>query len=353
MRPELSQLNKKQFKEEMKRRDEEMKHSGKENSIGLKRFGTAYMKKRIMQFIYAIFRAFLIIGLSYIVLYPVFIMLSKSFSEDYIKSATTVWIPSQIGMNNFENALSVLKYTENLWETIKLSLGGAFLQVIASALVGYGFARFKFKGRGILFVIVILTMIVPPQTYLISTFLIFRNFDLFGILDIASLIAGDEITWNLIGTPWTMWIPAILGVGLRGGLFIYIFRQFFRGMSKELEEAAYIDGCGPFKTFLKIMVPNALSSGLVVFLFSLVWHWNDYFSVAMMYSGKTRNIPLTIALMENTSTMSVQLYGGDGDVNSSYINNAACALVILPLLFVFMVAQRFFIESMDKVGIKG
>ncbi len=353
MRPELSQLNKKQFKEEMKRRDAEMKHSGRENTIGLKRFGTAFMKKRAMMFLYAIFRAFLIIGLSYIVLYPVLIMLSKSFSEDYIKSATTVWIPAEIGMNNFGNALTILKYKDNLWATIKLSFGGALLQVISSALVGYGFARFKFKGRGILFALVILTMIVPPQTYLISTFLIYRNFDLFGILKIAGLVAGKDLTWNLIGTPWTMWIPAILGVGLRGGLFIYIFRQFFRGMSKELEEAAYIDGCGPFKTFLKIMAPNALASGLVVFLFSLVWHWNDYFSVSMMYSGRTTDIPLTIALMDNTRSMGVELFGGDGDVNTGYINNAACALVILPLLIVFMVAQRFFIESMDKVGIKG
>ena len=352
MRPELSQLNKKQFKEEMKRRDEEMKHSGKENSIGMKRFGAAYMKKRAGQFIYALFRAFLIIGLSYIVLYPIIIMLSKSFSEDYIKSATTVWIPSQIGMNNYEKAMEILKYTDNLWETIKLSLGGALLQVVASALVGYGFARFKFKGRGILFAIVILTMIVPPQTYLISTFILFRKFDFFGILKIASLIAGKDLTLNLIGTTWTMWIPAALGVGLRGGLFIYIFRQFFRGMSKELEEAAYIDGCGPFKTFLKIMVPNALSSGLVVFLFSLVWHWNDYFSVSMMYSGRAK-APLAVALMTNTAGMGTQLLGGDGDVNQAYITNAACALVILPLLLVFVVAQRFFIESMDKVGIKG
>ena len=352
MRPELSQLNKKQFKDEMKRRDEEMKSSGKENSIGLKRFGSAFFKKQVAHFIYAVFRAFLLIGLSYIVLYPVFKMLSNAFSEDYVKSATSIWIPNNVGMNNFGYAVTLLKYWESFWASVKVALGSSILQVISAALAGYGFARFKFKGRGALFALVILTMIVPPQTYLISMFMTYRKFDLFGILDIVGLIAGKDMTWNLIGTPWTMWIPAFLGVGLRGGLFIYIFRQFFRGMSKELEEAAYIDGCGPFMTFLRIMVPNALSSGLVVFLFSLVWHWNDYFTVSMMYTAPNKPRPLTLTLMSEYKTLGVTLFG-EGDVNSTYILNAACALIILPLLLVFAVAQRFFIESMDKVGIKG
>lgn len=352
MRPELSQLNKKEFKDEMKRRDAEMKESGKANSIGLKRFGSAFFKKHVFQFIYALFRAFLLIGLSYIVLYPVFKMLSNAFSEDYVKSATSIWIPDNVGMNNFGYAMKLLKYWESFWVSVQVSLGSAILQVISAALAGYGFARFKFKGRGALFALVILTMIVPPQTYLISMFMTYRKFDLFGILKLVSLISGRDATWNLIGTPWTMWIPAILGVGLRGGLFIYIFRQFFRGMSKELEEAAYIDGCGPFMTFLKIMVPNALSSGLVVFLFSLVWHWNDYFTTSMMFTAPNKPRPLTLTLMTEYSTIGITLFG-DGDVNSTYILNAACGLVILPLLLVFAVAQRFFIESMDKVGIKG
>ncbi len=352
MKPELSRLNKKEFKEEMRRRDEEMKSSGKENSIGLKRFGSAYFKKQIFHFIYALFRAFLLIGLSYIVLYPVFKMLSNTFSADYTKAATTIWIPNNFGTLNIEYAYEFLKYMQSFWASVRVSLGSAILQVISAAVTGYGFARFKFKGRGILFAIVILTMIVPPQTYLISMFMTYRKFDFFGILDLVSLIAGKDMSINLIGTSWTMWIPAILGVGLRGGLFIYIFRQFFRGMSKELEEAAYIDGCGPFMTFLKIMVPNALSSGLVVFLFSLVWHWNDYFTTSMMFTTPNKPRPLTLTLMAEWSNVGMELMDKT-DVNTTYVLNAACLLVILPLLLVFTVAQKFFIESMDKVGIKG
>ncbi len=352
MRPELSKLSKQEFEQEMKRREQEMKSSDRSHSIGLKRFGSAFFRKRLMHIIFAVFRAFLLIGLSYIVLYPVFRMLSGAFSEDYVQSATSIWIPEHIGLTNIKYAVTFLKYGEAFWCSVRVSLGSALLQVISSALVGYGFARFKFKGRNLLFGLVILTMIVPPQTYLVSLFMIFRKFDFFKLLAIPSLIAGKNLGINLIGTSWTMWIPAILGVGLRGGLFIYIFRQFFRGMSKELEEAAYIDGCGPFGTFLKIMAPNALSSALVVFLFSLVWHWNDYFVTASLFTSPNKPRPLSLTLLAKYSEIGNTFFSS-ADANKNYILNAAALVVVLPLVIVFAVAQRFFIESVDKVGVKG
>lgn len=351
MKPELSKLNKEEFQKEMKRRNREMKSSGRDHGIGLKRFGTAFFQKNLLHFLYAVFRLFLLLGLSYIVLYPVFRMVSKAFSEDYIASATSVWIPKHVGMTNINYALEHFHYWESFWASVKVSLGSAIVQVITSALVGYGFARFKFKGRGFLFALVILTMIVPPQTYLISTFLTYRYFDFFYLLKIPSLITGTDMSLKLIGTPWALWVPALFGVGLRGGLFIYIFRQFFRGMSKELEEAAYIDGCSPFGTFLRIMAPNALASALVVFLFSLVWHWNDFFTMSMMYSGASQNRPLSLVLMTEYSALGVASFGAD--VNYVYILNAAALLTILPLIVVFAIAQKYFIESVDKVGVKG
>src|SRR5699024_8123712 len=93
------------------------------------------------------------------------------------------------------------------------------------------------------------------------------------------LITGNnytDYTMNLINSRLTFWIPSAFGVGIRSGLFIYILRQHFRGIPKELEEAAKIDGCGSFRTFKDIMVPNARTSMLTVFLFSVVWHWNEY-----------------------------------------------------------------------------
>ena len=255
-------------------------------------------------------------------------------------------------MTNVNYAMTFLNYWQAFWCSVRISLGSAILQVISSAVVGYGFARFKFKGRGLLFGLVILTMIIPPQTYLVSLFMIYRKFDFFKLLAIPSLIAGKNLGINLIGTSWTMWIPAILGVGLRGGLFIYIFRQFFRGMSKELEEAAYIDGCGPFGTFLRIMAPNALASGLVVFLFSLVWHWNDYFVTSSLFTSPNKPRPLSLTLMAKYGEIGITFMSSD-DVNGGYILNAAALLVVLPMIIVFAFTQRYFIESVDKVGVKG
>ena len=199
MRPELSQLNKKQFKDEMKRRDEEMKNSGKENSIGLRRFGSAYFKKQVFHVLYAIFRAFLLIGLSYIVLYPVFKMLSNAFSEDYVKSATSIWIPENVGMNNFGYAVTLLKYWESFWASVKVALGSAILQVVSAAITGYGFARFKFKGKNLLFVFVLLMILIPPQMIAVSMSLNYAHFDFLGILGLIGNIFGNILQFTING----------------------------------------------------------------------------------------------------------------------------------------------------------
>lgn len=332
----------------------------KEKPIKIKktRFGFRGISKLSVQnfcktWLFAIFRTLLIIGLAYVILYPIFNMLSKAFSEDYVKSSTVVWIPKHIGLNNVKLALDYLKYGTTIWNTLSLSIIAALIQVVSSAVIGYGFARYNFKGRELLFTLVILTIIVPPQTYLIPMYIGYRYFNFFylGTL-LHAIIPSIDGYINLLSTNWTMWIPAIFGVGLRGGLFIYIFRQFFRGMPKDLEEAATIDGCGPFKTFVRIMAPNALSAGLTVFLFSLVWHWNDYFVSSMMFQ-KVESRPMSVMLFsQNRFTQEMASQGGSY-IDMGYILNAAVMLAIAPLLVIFAFAQKYFIESVDRVGIKG
>lgn len=338
-------ISKKRMREEAKKI--------KKTKLGLRRLNLSFFSKKAFEWVFAIFRTLLIIGLAYVILYPVFNMLSRSFNVDYVGSATSIWIPRKVGMDNVGFAMKYLNYWPSFWTSIQVAFGSALLQVVSSALAGYGFARFKFKGRSILFVVVILTMVVPAQTYLIPMYVQYRNFDFFGIMKLVGLFAPGVKGPNFLGTAYTMWIPALLGVGLRGGLFIYIFRQFFRGMSKELEDAAYIDGCGPYLTFLRIMAPNAGASALVVFLFSLVWHWNDYFVSGMMFMSSRGTKPLTVMLIAGRA----KFYSNFTDVrtqfNQGYIMNASALLVIIPLIVVFAFAQRYFIESMDKVGIKG
>jgi len=292
---------------------------------------------------WALFRTLLIIGMGYVILYPILSMLSKAFSGDYIQSELVVWIPRKFSLQNIYAASKFLKYPTTVVNTFLLSSVSALLQVISCSLAGYGFARFKFKGRELLFGMVLFSIIVPPQTYIISTYLKFRFFNFFGLTGKSSI--------NLINTFWTFWIPSLMGNGLRSGLFIYIFRQFFRGMPKDLEDAAKIDGCGAFQTYLRIMLPNALTSCLTVFLFSFVWHWNDYYTSNMMFQIK--NEPFSVLIFRQQDFLrNLSAYNFE-NFNIQYMLNASVLISLLPLIIIYIIAQRYFIESVDKSGIKG
>ncbi|MDP4118350.1 MAG: carbohydrate ABC transporter permease [Bacillota bacterium] len=295
--------------------------------------------------VWAIFRLLLIIGMAYVILYPVLCMLSKAFSEDIFTAATTKWIPRKIGLYNVNLALQYLNYKTAFLLTLRLAVGSSLIQVASCAVAAYGFARFEFPGKKIWFTCVIITIIVPAQTYLLSQYVDFRYFDFFGIGKLF------DTSVNLLSTVWTFWLPAIFGVGLKSGLFIYIMRQFFLGMPRDLEEAATIDGCGAIRTFLQIMMPNALVSCITVFLFSLVWHWNDYYTASTMFQFGDR--PLAVMLFNSADFTAAVAFTSTQNVNLAYVKNAAAMLAVSPLVLVFLVAQNFFIESIDRVGIKG
>jgi multiple sugar transport system permease protein len=325
--------------------------SEKLKDVMLKTKKIRFKKIHIFNILWPIARTLLIIGMAYIILFPMLNMISKAFSGDYLAEATTVWIPKRFTTYNFVGAFKYLKYKETLISTIKLSIGSSILQLISCSLAGYGFARFKFKGREFLFGLVIFTIIVPSQTYIISMYLNFRFFDFFGFGKVLHSIIGIKSSVNLVNTYWTFWGPAMFGMGIRSGLFIYIFRQFFRGLPKDLEEAAKIDGCGAFKTFRKIMMPNATPAYLTVFLFSLVWHWNEYYVSNMMFQAK--NEPLAVVVfrlqdfLRNLGSQNLTFF------NDKYMLNASAILLVLPLVIIFIFAQKHFIESVDKVGVKG
>ena len=208
--------------------------------------------KRIKKYAWSLCRFLLIFGLSFVILYPLLQTLSKAFmpTEQY-SDLSVVWIPRSLTLENLKNAVEYMDYAASLWRTVTLCVSSALLQLVCCSLAGYGFARFKFPLRGPLFLLVILTIIIPTQIIFLPTFMEYRFFDFFGLGRLIALFTGEnyvEYTFNLINTRATFWIPSILGVGLRSGLFIYIFRQAFRNIPTALEEAAEIDGCGPLRT---------------------------------------------------------------------------------------------------------
>ena len=314
-----------------------------------------YLKRNGTGIIWKIFRFLLLIGICYIFLFPVIYMLSVAVrGPDTVNDPSVVWIPREFSLDSIKTAIDILEYPRAITATLIIAVASTVGSLISCSLAGYGFARFKFKEKNIAFALVMLTIIVPPQTTIISSFVNYRNFDCFGILKLVHMIFPSvDAGINLINTPWTFILPAFFGAGLRAGLFIYIFRQFFAGMPKDLEEAAMIDGCGALRTFVQVMLPLAKSAFITVLLFSFVWHWNDYVQAAMYFND---NQPISVMLNQMQSLLQdAKLFNvvtNTPDEIRTYLQ-AGCLLTILPPLVLYIFTQRFFTESIERTGIVG
>lgn len=298
-------------------------------------------KQKLQKNLISLVRGFLMIGLSFIILYPFLYMFSVSIREPSdMLDPTVVWIPKHLTWENFKFVLDKMKYAQGFLMSLLISLSCSVFQTFTCALTGYGFARFKFRGRTPLFFCALLTLMVPPQVINMPLYINYVKFtNVTGIPTIDTIIP--------------MALPALLGTGLRAGLFIYIFRQFFKGMPKELEEAAYLDGCGPIAAFFRIMLVNAGSAVLITFLISFVWYWNDYLNTALFY---TSSKPLASTLATLTSTLqSARTASGAALTNTEvqvYVQTGAL-LFIIPVLIFYMILQKRFTESVVSSGIVG
>ena len=287
----------------------------------------------------SLFRALFLMGVGFVMLYPILFMISNAFkSVSDALDPTVVWIPSGTDMFNFKMAFKLLKYKDALINTLILVVPCVLIQLVTCLFVSYGFARFEFRFKGLLFGLLVFSLIVPVQTYIIPLYVNMK-------------------TMHLLDTYWQFYLMAALGTGIRSGLYIYIFRQYFRGLPKELEEAAYLDGCNPLRTFLHIMVPNVKGAILVVFVLSIVWYYNDYTLTGMLLNS---DYPLSIALtgvstaLNNTvQGMVGQTIGSDIKLLSDSILSAACLVVALPLIGVYVAVQKHFTEGIERSGLVG
>ena len=288
-----------------------------------------------------------LLSISYILLYPLFYMISTSVRApmDFVDT-TVMWVPKNFSFYNITKAFDYLDYPKSLLSTIKVEIISAFIEVITCSITAYGLARFEFKEKKILTLILMLTILIPTPMIIIPLTVSMRYLDFFGILGLIGDLIGQNIRPNLLNTVWSFYIPSIFSVGLKAGLFIYMYVQFFKGLPKELEEAASIDGAGPVKTFLTIVVPSSGTIFLTVIIFSIIWHWNDTYLSVMFLS---KNFPLSVALANITAKMNGILF----EQSTVGLLMAACLLVILPVLIVYCILQKRFIKSIDRVGIVG
>ena len=293
------------------------------------------------------FRYVLLIAISYIILYPLFAMISYSFqAKADIMDTSVTWVPKTGTLENYKVAWEALEYPTSLLNTVVVHLVSAFLEIFTCSIAAYGFARFKFKCRGLLFGIVLFTAIVPVQILVLPLFLNYQYFGFGYIVNLLNLIPGVDIPYiSLIDSPLTFWLPSIFGVGLRSGLFIFIYRQFFMGLPKELEEASWIDGCNPLMTFFRVVIPSSGVVFLTVSIFAIIWHWNEYYQSVIYF---TNDFPLSVMLSGIRSQQGISR-----DAFAAPPVSAACLIFIAPVLIMYLFLQKKFIQSIDRVGIVG
>ena len=308
---------------------------------------------RLNTAIWGFARALLLVGLAYVILFPLLKMLVDSFNTYGPDDRMTMYIPREVGLFNYVLASRMLRYATALVNSVTLSSVSALLQCLSSALAGYGLARYKLRFKGLFLALLVLTIIVPANTIMIPLYMNYRFFTFSGALTLLSGFTGLPSDINLLNTQWTFWIPSAFGVGLRGGLFILIFMQFFKTLPKDLENAAKVDGSGHLRTFFYVMAPNVRPGFITVFLFSLVWHWNDYNFSSMFFTlDSARTLSMSLMTSRYAHIM-FNLAGESVQYDFGKIISAACVMTMAPVLLVFIVAQRYFVESIDGSILKG
>ena len=312
----------------------------------------ARLKRKARSGILIAVRTLLIICICFVILFPMISKVQIAFtSEQDLYDATVKYVPKHFTLGNFRSALEGLHYLPALLNSFLFSSLIGVLTLLSSSMVGYGFARFEFPLKRMWFALVLLVLLIPPQTIMVPLYIQFRYYTFGGLLS----LFGHSV--NLTTTIVPMLLMNTFCIGMKNGLYIYLMRQSFRSVPKELEEAAYIDGAGVLQTFRQVVLPSVRPMMISIFLFSFVWHWTDI-QYATMFVPNGFDI-LSLKLM-NLSNAKYSVYWLSGGTMSgvtpgfeSLLNNAGSVLVMLPLFLVYILCQRYFIEGIERSGITG
>jgi len=283
---------------------------------------------------------FLLICIGYIYLEPLIKMVSMAImSSDDIIDPAVEWIARKPTFDNFKIAATVLKVKKSMITSLVFSVSIAALQTIVSAMTGYALSRFKFVGKKFWFTMILFTFIMPVTVLMIPRLMIFVGIrSMFGI--------------QLLGTPIPQALLAALGQGINGTILILIFWNFFNMIPYTLDEAAMIDGAGPFRVFYHIAVRLSLSTVLIVFLFAFVWNWNETYQATTYLGGKLELMPLKLATFDAAFNGENAAAGGNLKLNEAY-KMAATLISITPLLVLYAFVQKQFIQGIENTGITG
>ena len=300
----------------------------------------------IKGFLLLLFRLTIIIGVCYVIMGPVFGIVANSFFSNKDAYNPMVYlIPQNPTLERYQLAIKIMDYLPTMLKSLAYSFVLMLLQILTCSMVGYGFARYKFPLKNLLFGCVVVMIVIPAHTIMLPLYMTFRTFDPLGIV---SAITGSSI--NLMGTPVPMIVMTALGCGLRSGLYIYIFNQFFRGLPKEIEEAALVDGAGTWYTSFFLMLRNAMPSVITVAVFSLVWQYNDTFYAKLFHLPQSMSIGTRISSL--VANIANQYKIMDKTIQTLYLD-AGIVLMMIPVVLIYIILQKQFIEGVERSGIVG
>ncbi len=278
----------------------------------------------------------LLLALGFVYLYPLFFMAVNSLmdSNDLV-NPTVSWVPTRLYWGNYIIAIKVLQVGKAMVSSLVMAGVPAILQTASCAFIGYGFARFKFPLKNFWMVLLLAAFIIPVQITLIPRYILFD-------------------AYKMINTVMPSFLPALLGQGIKGSIFVLIFYQFFRSYPITLDEAAEIDGAGKFETFFRIALPMSIPAVIVAFLFSFVWYWNETYLSGIFFGKAIQTLPMRLqSFVKSYATLYPSADGSAGNRLNESIRMAGTVITIAPLIIMYMVLQKQFVESVDKTGITG
>lgn len=270
-------------------------------------------------------RVGVLLGILAVVLYPLFWMVGSSF-----KSATEIsladnanLIPKEFTPGNYVEGWTSLGETFTTFFVNSVFLAGATVvgNVASCLLAAYAFARLRFRGRRLWFAIMIATLLLPGHVLVIPQYVLFR-----------------QLNWT--GTYAPLLVPHFLATE---AFFVFLMVQFMRGIPRELDEAAKIDGCGPYQIFLRVILPLSKPAIVTTAIFSFIWTWNEFFR-PLVYLSDTAEWTVSVALRQFIDST------GQSAVGPMF---AMSVLSLIPILLFFLFFQRLLVEGINTSGIKG
>ena len=280
-----------------------------------------------------IFRLALLVGIAFVVIEPFITMIIQSLKApvDY-RDSTVVNVPRNLSIAVYKAIFVDGAYIATFFKTLALSLGMALLQMVSCCLVGYGLAKFKFRGNKIVFFCVILTLVIPHGTLQSAIYYYFSQL-------------------RMLNTIFPLALMSITALAFKNGLYIFLLRQFFRGVPDELEESAYLDGANTLRTFVQVILPISIPMLITVFLFSFCWQWTDDFYVPLFYL-KVPRPDFVVFITDKLPFMSLQA-AEFSVIPQSAITYGIGLMACLPLIILFLFCQKYLVQGIERSGIIG